>query len=74
MGLHGIEIDWEAEEDARTLARSEEIKGDGTRLNKAQIAATRIKEEKQKEAERMALIANAKMSYDNSPDMGKENK
>ena len=65
------EDDWEAEEDAHTLVRAGEIKGDMGRLNKAQQAARRLLEEEKKRVEAMAQIANAKLTYDNSPDMGK---
>lgn len=52
------EQEWEAEYDAGTLAKAEEIKADAKRLAKAQKAAKKLQEEKAKEAAALAKIAN----------------
>lgn len=57
---------WQAESDARTLAEAETIKADAGRNLKAQKAAARLLEEKEKEAEALRMLANAKMDYSKS--------
>ena len=44
------EHDWEAEEDARSLARAMAVKADPARMKKAKTAAGRILKEKTKDA------------------------
>ena len=44
------EHDWEAEEDARSLARAMAVKADPARMKKAKAAASRILKEKTKDA------------------------
>jgi len=48
---------WRAENDARTLANSEEIKDDPTRMKAAQLEAGRQAAEAKKAAEALAKIA-----------------
>lgn len=57
---------WQAESDARTLAEAETIKADAGRNLKAQKAAARLLDEKEKEAEALRMLANAKMDYSKS--------
>jgi len=70
MGERGTMInsqsdrDLESECDARTLAEAEVIKKDATRHERAQAAATRLAEEKKKEADAMAKIADGKGWYE----------
>jgi hypothetical protein len=52
--------DWEAEEDARTMARHHEIRQDPARHAKAVTAAQRMQEEKAKEAAAMKKVAHSK--------------
>lgn len=61
------ENDWQAEDDARTIARAEAIKGDPERLKKAQDAAAKIAERERLEQEAMQKLAGAKMDYNKSP-------
>ncbi len=69
------EDDWEAESDAHALEQAEMIRSDLPRFSKAITAAKIIAERKAKEKEAMEKVANAKMVYDNSPDMdGKKKK
>lgn len=58
--------EWQAESDARTLAEAETIKADAGRNLKAQKAAARLLDEKEKEAEALRMLANAKMDYSKS--------
>ena len=48
---------WRAEEDAHTLARAEEIRGDQRRLGAATTQAQRMASEKMKQAAAMQTIA-----------------
>ena len=64
--------DWEAEDDARTLANAEVIKGDAERSRKATEMARKIAEHNQAEKEAMEKIGDAKALYNNSPDLFKE--
>lgn len=49
--------EWRARDDADTLARAEEIKGDEPRLKTAQAAATKMAEDKREEAAAMTKVA-----------------
>ncbi len=49
--------DWEAENDAETLANAEQIKGDPSRAIKARNAARRLSEKKEKESAAMDAVA-----------------
>jgi hypothetical protein len=55
--------DWESECDARTLAESEVIKKDASRLERAQNAAARLAEEAKEKANAMAKVADPKDWY-----------
>jgi Mn-dependent DtxR family transcriptional regulator len=57
---------WKAEDDARTLAEAEVIKGDGKRHAKAKEAGERLAKEAHERAEAMERIAKSKMKYDKS--------
>jgi hypothetical protein len=59
------EADWQAEDDARTLARAEVIKNDQSRLTKAQQAANKIAEREMKEASAMKKVAGRKVTNTN---------
>ncbi len=61
------EDDWQAEDDARTIARAEAIKADPERMKKAMEAAKRIAERERIEKEAMQKLADAKMDYSKSP-------
>lgn len=52
---------WEAESDARTLARAEEIKADSKRVQKASQAAKKMALEASKEAASMQKVASGKV-------------
>ena len=51
---------WQAEQDARTLAEAEVIKGDEGRLMAAKGAAKEMADEKKEEAQAMSKIAGGK--------------
>jgi hypothetical protein len=51
------DAEWQAKDDARTLAEAEEIKMDKERLERAKVAANKILEEKKEEAKAMAKVA-----------------
>jgi hypothetical protein len=51
------DAEWQAKDDARTLAEAEEIKMDKERLERAKAAANKILEEKREEAKAMAKVA-----------------
>ncbi len=59
--------EWEARNDARTLADSEAIKEDVTRLGAAQAAAKKMADEQQEELDNIKTIA--KRIYPNSPEL-----
>lgn len=61
--------EWQADCDARTLSEAEVIKKDAERMNRAQKAAAKILEEKEKENSAMKKIASGGIVYDKSPDM-----
>ena len=48
------EVDWQAEEDGRTLMRAEQIKSDPRRLQRARAALDKLAEEKREEAKAAA--------------------
>ena len=52
---------WEAESDARTLARAEEIKNDSKRVKSATQAAKKMSAEAAKEAASMQKVASGKV-------------
>lgn len=54
--------EWEAENDARTLADAEAIKVDNTRLKRAQKAAKRMANEAQTKAAAMSFVSKGKMN------------
>lgn len=59
-----IELDekrWRQEDDARTLARAEEIKKDAARLRGAKAAARRIVQEQNKSVEALKKVAENKV-------------
>ena len=49
--------EWQAYDDARTLAHAEEIRGDSKRLSGAKAAAVKIAAEDEKQLEKMKKIA-----------------
>ena len=73
-GAIKTEADWQAEDDAYALKQAEMIRKDLPRFSKAIAAAKKMAEEKAKEKEALDKVANSKMSYDNSPDMGGKKK
>lgn len=52
---------WRQEDDARTLARAEEIKKDAARLRGAKAAAKRIVQEQNKSVEALKKVAENKV-------------
>jgi membrane protein involved in colicin uptake len=56
------EAEWQAEDDARSLAQAEEIKADKARLDKAQSAAKRMADEEAERAKAMRKVAGRKKS------------
>lgn len=60
---------WEAEQDARTLAEAKLINADTGRLQSAEQAATKLAEEKREEAVAMSSVASDKLrqQFPNSP-------
>jgi hypothetical protein len=56
------EAEWQAEDDARSLAQAEEIKADKPRLDKAQDAAKRMADEEAERAKAMRKVAGRKKS------------
>lgn len=52
---------WRQEDDARTLARAEEIKKDAARLRGAKAAARRIVQEQNKSVEALKKVAENKV-------------
>jgi len=59
------EAEWQAFDDARTLARAETIKADKGRFNKASTAAKRILAEEKEETKAMAKVAGKKTTETN---------
>lgn len=57
MGMNKQEKEWQAQEDARTLARAEEIKNDSSRKKAAIKEARKIVKEKEKEVKAIKKIA-----------------
>lgn len=57
VALSADDKKWKAESDARTLSEAEIIKGDKSRLEAAQGAATSLAKESTKEAEAMTDVA-----------------
>ena len=51
------EDDWQAEDDARTIARAEAIKADPKRMEKARAAAKKIADRERIEKETMESLA-----------------
>lgn len=51
------EAEWQARDDARTLARAEEIKADESRLQTAQDAAKKMLDEQRDEAKALSKVA-----------------
>lgn len=58
---------WQAEDDALTLMRSEEVRKDDKRHKKAQEAADRMLKEKISEAESLSKVAKGEMTYSSMP-------
>lgn len=54
------EQQWQAEEDARTMARYQEIMNDKSRMNRAMKEAKKQADELQKRAQAMSSAANTK--------------
>lgn len=52
-----VERDWEADEDANTLARANEIMQDPVRLNKAKVAATNLAAERMEQVKALLSAA-----------------
>ncbi len=52
------EKEWQGQDDARTLARAEEIKSDKKRLSNAIVQATKIAKTAEKEMKNIKKIAN----------------
>jgi len=59
---------WQAESDAHTLAESEVIKGDPTRLEAAQKAAEEMAKEQRARADSMSAVAKWKGSQSKADD------
>ncbi len=57
------EDNWEAEQDARTLADADVIREDTTRRTAAEKAAVDMAERQKKEAEAMSKVADGQLSY-----------
>lgn len=55
------DTNWEAEQDARTLAEAKLISADSGRLASAEQAATKLAEEKKEEAAAMNSVASDKL-------------
>lgn len=58
--LTASDKDWMAENDARTLAEAQVIRGDKNRLNKAVKKAKEMASDKEKEAKAMKRVAKTK--------------
>lgn len=54
---------WEAEQDARTLAEADVIRKDTTRRAAAESAAVDMADRQKKESEAMAKVAAGQLSY-----------
>ncbi len=67
MPHYGPDGDWEAENDARTLADAAAIKADATRSGKAKRAARRLHGEAQAKATELAAVAGASSRKHNTP-------
>ena len=52
------EKEWQAKDDARTLATAEVVKNDSARLSAAKVAARVMAEEEKEEAKAMTRVAN----------------
>ena len=63
------EKEWQAESDARTLVEADVIRNDPERLKAAQEKAKKLVEEKKRESEAMARVAEGQFDY---PSMKKE--
>lgn len=57
---HKSEKDWEAENDARTMATAAVIRADKARYARAQVAAGKMADDQKVEAQAMAKIAGPK--------------
>lgn len=64
------ERDWEAENDAETLAMAEAIKNDAERHGKAKAVSVKLAKEAKDQATAMAKIANEQMFAKSAKDMG----
>ena len=60
MIVNKTEADWQAEDDAQTLARAEQIKEDKARLTAAQQAAKRLLKEEEERTRGMRKVARRK--------------
>lgn len=58
---------WQAQNDVRTLAEAEVIKGDPDRMKAASDAAEDMAKEKQEEADAMRDVAKGMMHYPSTP-------
>lgn len=56
------EKEWQAQDDARTLATAEVVKNDPPRLSAAKVAAKRMAEEEKDQAKAMTRVANMRKS------------
>lgn len=62
MNSKAQEQQWQAEEDARTMARYQEIMGDRSRMNRAVKVARQQASDLNKRAATMTKVANTKSS------------
>ncbi len=67
MATTKSEEDWQAENDANTLANAEAIRANPEKFERAQKAAKRMLAEEEARAKAMKTIAGAKMNYEKSP-------
>lgn len=65
------EARWRAEEDARTLARAEEIKSDPTRVKNASVAAQELLRSREEEISGLRKVA-SKQAPKNTPPKTKD--
>jgi len=68
------EKEWQAKDDARTLATAEVVKNDSARLSAAKVAARVMAEEEKEEAKAMTRVANMRKTntLSSSPSNDKE--
>ncbi|KKN77583.1 hypothetical protein LCGC14_0358580 [marine sediment metagenome] len=65
--MDGLDSNWEAESDARSLAEADVIRGDSNRLTAAKKAAVEMARRQKEQADSIAKVAKGELSYPPPP-------